>query len=57
MQFLDTKSFEGGAPPVGGASDYSDSSTTPRASSSSADSANGQKAQQDEGFIKDDIPF
>ncbi len=57
MQFLDTKSSEGGDPPVGGSSDYSDSSTTPQASSSSADSENGQKAPQDDEFIKDDIPF
>ena len=57
MQFLDTKSSEDGAPPVGGSSDYSVNSATPQASSSSADSANGQKAPQDEGFIKDDIPF
>ena len=57
MQFLDTKSSEGGDTPVGGTSDYSDSSTTPQASSSSADSANGQKATQDDEFIKDDIPF
>jgi len=57
MQFLDTKSSEGGDPPAGGSSDYSDSSTTPQALSSSADSANGQKAPQDDEFIKDDIPF
>ena len=57
MQFLDTKSSEGVAPPVGGSSDYSVNSATPQASSSSADSANGQKTPQDEGFIKDDIPF
>ena len=57
MQFLDTKSSEGGDPSVRGSSEYSDSSDTPQASSSSADSANGQKALQDEGFIKDDIPF
>jgi single-strand DNA-binding protein len=57
MQFLDTKSSEGEAPPVSGSSDYSVNSATPQASSSSADSANGQKAPQDEGFIKDDIPF
>ena len=57
MQFLDTKSSEGGDPPVGGSSDYLDSSATPQASSSSADSENGQKAPQDDEFIKDDIPF
>ena len=57
MQFLDTKSSEDGAPPVDGSSDYSVNSATPQASSSSADSANGQKAPQDEEFIKDDIPF
>ena len=57
MQFLDTKISEGGGPPVVGSSDYSVNSATPQAPSSSADSANGQKAPQDEGFIKDDIPF
>ena len=57
MQFLDTKSSEDGAPPVGGSSDYSVNSATPQASSSSADSTNGQKAPQDDEFIKDDIPF
>ena len=57
MQFLDTKSSEGGDRPGGGSSDYSDSSATPQASSSSAASANGQKAPQDDEFIKDDIPF
>tara|TARA_B100001179_G_scaffold219044_1_gene192310 strand:+ start:451 stop:933 length:483 start_codon:yes stop_codon:yes gene_type:complete len=57
MQFLDTKSSEDGAPPVGGSSDYSVNSATPQASSSSADSANGQEAPQDDEFIKDDIPF
>ena len=57
MQFLDTKSSEDGAPPVDGSSDYSVNSATPQASSSSADSANGQKAPQDDEFIKDDIPF
>ena len=57
MQFLDTKSSEVGAPQVGDSSDYSESSATPQSSSSSADSANGQKDPQDEVFIKDDIPF
>ncbi len=57
MQFLDTKSSESVDHPVGGSSDYSDSSATPQASSSAADSANGQKAPQDDEFIKDDIPF
>ena len=57
MQFLDTKSSEVGASPVVGSSDYSESSATPQSSSSSADSTNDHKAPQDEGFIKDDIPF
>ena len=57
MQFLDTKSSEGGDTPVGGSSDYSDSSAIPQASSSAADSENDQKAPQNDEFIKDDIPF
>ena len=57
MQFLDTKSSEGGDTPVGGSSDYSDSSATPQSSSSVADSTNDQKAPQNDEFIKDDIPF
>ena len=57
MQFLDTKSSEVEGTPVGSTSDYSDSSSTPETSSSSADSANGQKSPQEDGFIKDDIPF
>jgi len=57
MQFLDTKNSEVGASPVVGSSDYSKNSATPQSSTSSADSTNDQKATQDEGFIKDDIPF
>ena len=57
LQFLDTKSSEGGDLIVDGSSDYSDSSATPQTSSPSADSANGQKNIQDDNFIKDDIPF
>ena len=57
MQFLDTKSAEGGAPPVGGSSDYSVNSATPQDWSSSADSSKVQETPHDEGFIKDDIRF
>ena len=57
MQFLDTKSSEGEARPGVGSSDYSASSATPQASSSSDDTVNDQKDSQNEDFIKDDIPF